>query len=67
VVPLPTGLVEAFGELSDVEIVAREVGEVRLRAVRRVPDEITAGVDVALPDGVFEIVLDGDYLPKALR
>ena len=67
VVPLPTGLVEAFGELSDVEIVARDVGEVRLRAVRRVPDEIAAGVDVALPDGVFEIVLDGDYLPKALR
>jgi hypothetical protein len=67
VVPLPTGLVEAFGDLTDVEIVERDTGEVRLRGVRRVPDEIADNVDVALPDAVFEIVLDADYLPKALR
>jgi hypothetical protein len=67
VVPLPTGLVEAFSDLSDVEIVARDGSETRLRGVRRVPDDIAEGADIALPDAEFEIVLDADYLPKALR
>jgi hypothetical protein len=64
---LPTGMVEAFGDLQEVEIVDRRGGETRLRGVRRVPDEIAEGVDVTLPDGEFELILDAGYLPRALR
>jgi hypothetical protein len=64
---LPTGLVEAFGEMEDVEIVSRRAGETRLRGVRTVPDEIADAVDAPLPDGVFEIILDAHYRPKAVR
>ena len=63
----PTGLVDAIGDLSEVEIVSVAGGEVRLRGVRKPPDHLTPAFPVLAPDGVFEIVLGADYLPKALR
>jgi hypothetical protein len=66
-VPMPTGLAEAIGDLTEVEIVSIAGGEVRLRGVRHPPDHLTPGFPVLAPDGVFEIVLGRDYLPKALR
>jgi hypothetical protein len=67
VVPLPTDLVEAIGDLTEVEIVSVAGGEVRLRGVRHPPAGLRPDFPVLAPDGVFEIVLGGDNLPKALR
>ena len=66
-VPLPAGLVEAIGDLTDVEVVSFAEGEVRLRGVRHPPAYLDASFPGAAPDGVFEIVLGDHFRPKALR
>jgi hypothetical protein len=66
-VPLPAGLVEAFGSFEDAEVVSDGDGELVIAATRSVPPEVAEGIDVDLPPGRFEITLGEDDLPTRLE
>lgn len=66
-VALPSAFAEAFGTFDDAEVAASSAGTTTIRAVRPAPAALSSLVDIPLPDGRFEVVLDGDDLPTALR
>jgi hypothetical protein len=66
-VPLPAGLVEAFGSFEDAEVVSDGDGELVIAATRSIPPEVAEGIDVDLPPGRFEITLGEDDLPARLE
>jgi len=66
-VALPSAFADAFGTFDDAEVVSSAGGETTIRAVRPAPAALTSIVDIELPDGRFELDLDGDDLPTALR
>jgi hypothetical protein len=66
-VPLPDAFAATFGAFEDAEVVEETSAGLTVSATRSAPDELAGALDIPLPDGRFEIDLDHDGLPTALR
>lgn len=62
----PAGLVTTLAELEDAEVVAEAGGQMTIRATRQAPPEVVDAVDLPVPAGEFEVVLDAEDRPVSL-